>query len=422
MLRVPTYQARPGMCLAMEVFHPRRGNILLKQGFTLDANLIRKLDELGVHELWIAFPGAEEIRRFISPSIQQQRSQLVSKIADLFGEIQKDKASRMELDFTVYRRAVRDLIEELVTDAAAASYISEASGSGACDLRHSTEVCFISLLLGLKLQDYIVHERSRLSASEAKNIGGLGLGAMLHDIGYLSIDDRARSRYLRTRDESNLDWQLHVSLGHKLVSGSIKPSAAGVILQHHQYADGSGFPREIEDEDGEPRGLRKHEIHVFARIACVANHFDRLHRLGDGTIQPRVRVLRDMMLGPWRSRFDPVVLAALPAVVPPFPPGSLVTLSDGDRAIVVDWDPSEPCRPTVQHVAGDESSGFHAVDESRLDLREVRELTITEHDGHDVTKDHFEGSEIRLSQNNAATPPDDSAAETLEHSSHGHDS
>jgi DNA gyrase subunit B len=45
-----------------------------------------------------------------------------------------------------------------------------------------------------------------------------------------------------------------------------------------------------------------------------------------------------------------VVLAALPLVVPAYPPGSLVTLSNGQMALVEGWSPHAPCQPVVRLV------------------------------------------------------------------------
>src|SRR5207247_1230985 len=92
---------------------------------------------------------------------------------------------------------------------------------------------------------------------------------------------------------------------------------------------------------------------VFARIVCLANHFDRLRQLGDGSVQPRVRVLKQMISTTLATRFDPVILGALPLVVPAFPPGSMVRLNTGDMAVVTNWHPEAPCQPVVQVISDD---------------------------------------------------------------------
>jgi HD-GYP domain-containing protein (c-di-GMP phosphodiesterase class II) len=392
MLRVFIQHAREGMKLAMPVLHPRTGKVLLKPGFVLDDRLIEKLRELAVSECWVEYPSNEEIRHYISPVIQQRKAEVTSLIADLFEGVHHDAHAR--LDFVEYRRVLRSLIEELALDPEAAAYFTEMGGTCNNELRHASEVCFLSILLGMKLRDYIAHERPRLPKKDACNVVALGIGAMVHDIGKRDLDEETRTRCHVTADESDPRWQEHVTIGFRMLSGSIRPASAGIILQHHQYFDGSGFPREIETEDDEARGMHGSEIHVFARIVCVANHFDRLRRRPDGSMMPRVRVLRQMLDGQFTPRFDPVILHMLPQVAPAYPPGSMVRLSNHEHAVVVGWDPRHPCRPPVRILppnvlAGDtmEQPG------ERIELLQQTDLAIVEHDGFDVAADNFDLAE-----------------------------
>ena len=61
-----------------------------------------------------------------------------------------------------------------------------------------------------------------------------------------------------------------------------------------------------------------------------------------------VRVLREIVEQARTGIVDPVVVKGLLSVVPAFAPGSLVRLDDGQRAVVAEFDPLHPCRPTVQ--------------------------------------------------------------------------
>jgi HD-GYP domain-containing protein (c-di-GMP phosphodiesterase class II) len=387
MLRVPIDQAQPGMKLAMQVRHPRTGHRLLNEDFELDEHLIAKLAELGVHEIWIQYPNTDQIKEYLSPAVVEQHGRMASMIAAAFNEVHQ--GAHAQLDFPRYRQTLRDLIEALVGEPTSAAYILEMGGTAGSDLRHAAEVCFLSVLLGLKLQGYLVVQRKRLPPSHARNVISLGLGAMIHDIGMTLIDEEVRRRYEKTRDEQDEAWRRHVIVGHHLVSGSISPAAAGTVLHHHQHYDGSGFPVR-EDEEGRLRGLIGEEIHVFARIVCLANHFDRLRRPADGTIRPRVSVMRQMLASELSQRFDPVVLATLPLVVPAYPPGSIVTLNDGQRALVRHWHPDSPCQPTVSPL---DDQGLPVLDAHgepvSIDLRQRPELLVVEQDGQDVSHDNF---------------------------------
>jgi HD-GYP domain-containing protein (c-di-GMP phosphodiesterase class II) len=395
MLRVPIGQAEPGMRLAMRVLHPQRGNLLLNEGLPLDALLIRRLAELEVTEIWIEYPGAEQIRQYISPTLLVQQSQLVTTIAEMIDRVQRE--SYADLDFERYRKTIQGMIEALVSEPLSAAYIMELGGAAGSDLRHASEVCLLSVLLGLKLQGYLIEQRKRLLPRDARDVVSLGMGAMLHDIGKALLDPDVRDRYERERDQTDPHYREHVTLGHRMLSGAIASSAVGVVLHHHQHFDGSGFPAS-PGIDGALRGLAGEDIHVFARIACVANHFDRLRRPPSGQVQPRVRVLHAMLGTNLAARFDPVILAMLPAVVPAYPPGSIVRLSNDARAVVVHWHTEAPCQPTVQTLE-DPTLPSHELTLAQIannmpcgrtiDLRQEPELRVIEHDGQNVSADNF---------------------------------
>lgn len=387
MLLVPINQAAPGMRLAVDIRHPERGTILLTEGYVLDEAMIRKLREMHIVEFWTHYPGTEQIQKYVSPTILRYQGRVITVLADMFDQLHQD--AHVHLEYPLYKRTLRDLIESLVAEPTAASFVCEPTGASSNELRHSSAVCFLSLLMGLKLQGYLVNQRKRLSPTHAKNVVSLGLGAMLHDIGKTALPIEVRERYEQTRDESDPEYQSHVALGHKMITGAVPPAAAGVVLLHHRYFNGKGFPATYDTAPniGELAG---EEIHVFARIVSVANAYDRLRYLGDGTVQPRVRVLRAMLTKPSVARFDPVILGALLQVAPAYPPGSMVTLNSGDKAIVMDWHHDAPCQPSVQLVSGDHVNSRDRLRSiAAIDLRRRADLLIVEHEGIDVAHDNF---------------------------------
>jgi hypothetical protein len=93
-----------------------------------------------------------------------------------------------------------------------------------------------------------------------------------------------------------------------------------------------------------------------------------------------------MREAPYSRWIDPVVMLALLSVSPPYPPGSVVTLSDGRTAAVVDWSNLDPCRPTVSVI---DPSNPDAPRGPRLDLRKNTKIQIAAIDGRDVLADNF---------------------------------
>jgi len=398
MLRVTLAQAEPGMRLACEIHHPDHpGTVLLRRGYTLDDKAIARLHDMGFKDTWIEYPGLDFIAQHVSPEIMRLRGVVSGVVDHVFERLANDEASG--IDYSNYRRLVRDLIRGLLDDPRAALFLSEMAEHGSATTRHSTDVCYLSLLMGLRLDAYLISERPRLAPNRAKEIVELGLGAMFHDIGMLELDAPTIERWQRTRDEKDPAFRQHVCLGFMRVRESIGPSAASAVLHHHQHFDGSGFPQK-DGTLGDGPGLAGHGIHIFARIIACADLFDRLrHPPGELMPRPSVRALSKLQHRPYRDWIDPTALRALLAVAPAYPPGTAVRLSNGDLAAVVGWSPADPCRPRVQvirSISPDKAQPLGGVPEHRrgvelplYDLRQRTDLEIIEVDGFDVRADNF---------------------------------
>ena len=240
------------------------------------------------------------------------RQEIVSDIADTFDKMQHQASAK--LPYESYTRSIEHMIEHLTTHPSAAVFLGDIAEAEDDLMRHSASVAYLALLLGMKLESYIVRERKHIDPARAKDLANLGVGAMLHDIGVLLLPPAVRSGTSESGDDRDPQWQEHPALGFQHVRGKVEPSAATVVLNHHQRADGSGYAGK-----GMPV-LSDKAMHVYARIAAVADHFDTLRRPPGVPPQPTVWALSAMLSEPERDKFDPVVLRALIEAVPAYPP------------------------------------------------------------------------------------------------------
>jgi len=391
MLRVPISQAKPGMELALPVYNPNAcAQLLLRPGAVLEVSTIDRLIELRLPEIWIKYPNMESISKFLSPDVMSSRAQIVSGVAQAFDEAGKDMHAK--LDYQKYQQAMSTLMARLINDPDAAIFIGEIADSGTPAIRHGANVGYLSMLMGLRLGFYLLKERKRLSPRLAKDVTSLGVAAMLHDIGMTRLKQSTLERWSAEHDDSDPEWQEHVKIGYEMLRGQVEPSAAAAVLHHHQRFDGSGFPRRTR-LDGFEVGIEGSNIHIFARILLVADLYDRLvhpaYSIGDSEEErksrPPVYAIHTLFQEPYHSWLDPIVFQSLMTVCPAYAPSTIVRLSDGMKGVVTDWDPRDPCRPTVT-----EWSRFEDDDDVRvIDLRENHHLTVVEADGHDVAEYNF---------------------------------
>lgn len=388
MLRVPIDQALPDMPLATPVLHPHNpARTLLRSGAKLNERTINRLRDQGVLEVWIAWPGLEFLSDSVNPQLDQSHRELTHKLGKVFDSAANDLTAGA--DYASLKGSISDFLDKMLESPRSAFFLSELLGAGQPMLRHASGVCLLSLLMGLKLGGYLVRQRKRLQPRDAANITNLGVGAMLHDIGMMRLDTKIVERFDKTGDEADPAWREHVAVGHRMVHGRIEPTAAAAVLHHHQRYDGLGFP-EAEDELFGPKGLAGESIHIFSRIIAAADLFDCLRYAGsDEPIRTRVRALRLIQQPKHAKRLDPEVLRGLLQVTPPYPPGAVVTLTTGDKAVVTAWSPNSPCRPEVRVLKGFDDPAAELATGPTVDLRKSWRTEIAIAEGQQVLNDNY---------------------------------
>lgn len=388
MLRLSTSKAAPGMTLALPVLHPEKPeHVLLKPGVRLEQEMIAALIELRVQTLWIDFPPTAYLLQYANPAIMAEHGRLAGRLGECFDRVRD--GVHADLDYSTYSESIRSLIQRLVEDSAAAVFLQGLIDSRDPLPMHSANVCMLSLLMGLKLDGYLVAERSRINPRRAQNVEHLGLGALFHDIGMLRVDPTAAERWWRTFDESDVAWRRHTIVGFEMLRGRVPATAAGIALHHHQRMDGSGFPKRARPPAA-ARALSGGEIHVFSRIVAVADVFARGQAAsGDRRPEPAVRGLRRVLGEVRGGKLDPTVFRALLAVVPAYSPGQMVDLSDGRTCVVTGWDPGHPCSPVVRPLLGADALTDERLLGAPIDLRQTTGLTIGRSEGESVANDNF---------------------------------
>lgn len=130
----------------------------------------------------------------------------------------------------------------------------------------------------------------------------LRFGAILHDIGKIHIRD-VILRKSEPLDGEEWEWmKQHPAIGAEMVRDiPYLQSAIPVILHHHEYWDGSGYPDQLAGED----------IPIIARIVVVADSFDAMTT--DRAYQPAksLTAALEEIVKNSGVKYDPAVVEAL---------------------------------------------------------------------------------------------------------------
>ena len=218
----------------------------------------------------------------------------------------------------------RALLGRMLTDDDIA--IRLVAGSGDRAASHALNVGVISLLIG-----------RTLGLTEPELVE-LGVGALMHDVGKLEVADRFR----HAEDGSNANevaaYRDHVAKGVAVGQRmGLSAGALRVLAQHHEHADGSGFPLKLAGE----------RITMAARVVSLINRYDNLCNPQSRTPQLTPHEAVSVLFVQGRNRFDPAVLNVFSRMMGVYPAGSLVQLTDDRFALVVGVNSSRPLKPRV---------------------------------------------------------------------------
>ena len=394
MLKVPIEQARPGMILARSVPNPEKPHhTLLKSAYQLDSDLIGRLRALRIPSLWVRYPSLDFLDDVLDPETTRHQQEIYASLKQQFSASQQ--ISLAKVNYAVYLGQVSLLFQRILdTRLNSSTFINELHGQADDVLLHGTTVAYLALLLGMKLDAYIIRERPRVPAHLAMDLTQLGVGCLLHDIGKLQLPPELRSFRLSAQDRGDPLWQQHTEAGFDMVQGGLDPTAAQVVLNHHQHFDGSGFPARSAQpgisDDLIP--LKADQIHIFCRIAALADRFDGFRKTPDGKTVPTIIALKRLQKPGYKKWFDPLIFNAFLETVPAFTPGDQVQLNDGQPAVVIETNDRKPCRPVVRPIDPqlaqnpDQPPPSQEACHQDIDLAIRSDIFIEKIEGYNITK------------------------------------
>ena len=191
---------------------------------------------------------------------------------------------------------------------------------------HAMNVAVVALLMG------------RTFSLDESAMADLGVGALMHDVGKLDLPERIRHADDRFSNADVQAWREHVVLGvaHGRRMG-LSEGALQVIAQHHEFADGTGFPERIGAD----------KMSAAARVVSLVNRFDNLCNPAVLSRALTPHEALSTMFAQARSKFDATMLNAFIRMMGVYPAGSVVQLTDDRYALVVSVNSTRPLKPRV---------------------------------------------------------------------------
>ncbi|MFA9216994.1 MAG: HD-GYP domain-containing protein [Sphingomonadaceae bacterium] len=227
---------------------------------------------------------------------------------------------------------------------------------------HSVAVCAMMIALARQLG---------MDEEEARLCGQAGL---LHDIGKMAIEPEILNKPGRLTEQEYVRVQEHPRAGHAILQSAdaIPPATLDVCLHHHEKFDGTGYPH----------GLKGDAISLYARMGAVCDVYDAItsNRPYKSGWCP-AESLRRMSDWAKEGHFDPAVFGAFVKCVGIYPIGTLVKLTSGRLAVVIDINRSL-LRPIVKTFFSSKAMTYVQPQVIDLSLLAGKEEIVSREDAH----------------------------------------
>lgn len=249
----------------------------------------------------------------------------------LMREIERLMRSNKQVGAKRVKGAVRSLVDNVLTNRYAMLQLTGLKNHDEYTFYHSANVAILSLALGSTI------------TSDYRFLSSLGVGALLHDIGKLSLDEAIINKPGALSPEEWVNVRRHPVGGAQMVSvlPGVDRAALVTILEHHMRYDGAGYPTRVP-----PR-----RQHLASRIVAVADAYDAMtsrRSYSAARVQDEAMSLLAKGAG---SALDPTLVRLFIRMLGVYPPRSLVRMSGGEVAVVVRPSENDPLRPVVRMIA-----------------------------------------------------------------------
>jgi len=254
-------------------------------------------------------------------STRQNTSNLIKSFIDeiRFGQ---------SLDIQLAKNAVSDCVANLTKNPEAMMFLTRMRNKGEGLNQHAFNVCVYSIVLG------------RLLGYDATQLEQLGTCGLLHDMGKVTIADEILNKPGPLNEEEIAIVQTHTTAGRDiLMSGrNIFSGTVDVAYGHHENIDGTGYPR----------GMQGHQLNINCKIVAVVDKYEAItspkpyRPAGDHL--SAVAILNQLARD---NKIDSSLTLAFVSYLGIYPPGTIVELSSGEVAIVLESNPRQRLRPQV---------------------------------------------------------------------------
>lgn len=241
-----------------------------------------------------------QVRKSLRVS-QQRFIKSVNDCRSAFGKTGSDPEGAYHSSAALVKEMLEHMSEVELPELALVS----AGESDSSITQHGISVAVVALMIAKTLN---------LNVSDMRDIA---LGCLYHDIGKLKVPDSIRRKKGELTEHEVNFMKMHPNYGYDMISksGLFSEQVLNIILHHHEFIDGSGYPN----------GLKGDKIPLTTQIVSLANDFDR-QLWAENVRSPQVAL--GYLFKNRSGKHEKELMASLVQILGIYPPGTIVQLSD----------------------------------------------------------------------------------------------
>lgn len=255
--------------------------------------------------------------------------QLHQRVYRAIGEIMSQIDGGGQLPVAETKRVASEMVDSILRNPDAFSWLSRVRELDEYTYSHSVRSAVWAILFG------------RHAGLGKNDLDTLALGCLLKDIGKAKLDKTLLNKAQRTAAEE-MDYEKFVELGVQILreTPDIEPRVISVVKTHRERLNGSGFPQH----------LRGDKIPLLGKVAGIVTFYDETtNPRGERyPVAPSKAVAKLYELR--NTEFQEDLVVEFIRAIGLYPTGTLVELSTGEVAVVVEQNFERRLKPKVMLV------------------------------------------------------------------------
>ena len=327
----------------------QRGDTKIKtKGWVRDLKAIEHLIDIGVERVLIDTSKVLDNQTPIKASVREKKVQPTSnapkrefseelteakaifdKSKTIQTKILDDIVCGRPLDIEPIKAITDETTEAIFQNPDALAYVINIREKDEYLLEHSTSVAILMTIF------------CRYKNFDVALTKELAVGAFLHDVGKIKIDDQILNKpgKLTVQEFEIIKGHVNHSIDIIKATNGISDMSLEVAAQHHEKLDGSGYPKKLAQE----------QISLYGRMIAVCDIFDALTAdrvYKDG--MAHVKAFAILLEMGKKGLLDQTLVNGFVKCMGVYPIGSLVKLNSEQLAVVESKNINDPIRPKVK--------------------------------------------------------------------------